>query len=180
MRIIAGTHKSRKLMTLEGMNTRPMMDRMKESIFNTIGPYFDGGVVLDLFGGSGALTLEAISRGMSEAYITDNFYGAIKVIAENVTMLKEEDKVHIFKLDYLQALNKFKDLQFDLIFLDPPYRMNINNEIIDFIIEHQMIKPQGIIVCQYVRGNMIPVEKLNLRKNYAYGNREVSIYEMGE
>lgn len=180
MRIIAGTHKSRKLVTLEGMNTRPMMDRMKESIFNCIGPYFDGGLVLDLFGGSGALSLEAISRGMSEAYIVDNFSDAIKVITENVRLLKEEDKVHIYKLDYMQALNKFKDLRFDLIFLDPPYRMNIINEIIDFILEHHMIKSDGIIVCQYVRGNMTKVDKLILRKNYSYGNSEVSIYEMGE
>lgn len=179
MRIIAGTHRSRKLVTLEGMATRPMTDRMKESIFNTIGPFFDGGIVLDLFGGSGALTLEAISRGASEAYITDNSIDAIKVITENVKSLKEDNKVHIMKLDYVQALNKLKTIQFDLIFLDPPYRMNIANEIVDFILEHQMIKPDGIIICQYVRGNMKPIESLSLRKNFSYGNSEVSIYEMG-
>lgn len=178
MRIIAGVHRSRKLNTLEGMNTRPMTDRMKESIFNTIGPYFDGGKVLDLFGGSGALSLEAISRGMSEAYIIDIFMDAIKIITENVKVLNEECKVHIYKMDYEQALNKFADLKFDLIFLDPPYRMNINNEIINFILNHKMLNRGGLIVCQYVRGNMKPVKGLSLRKNYTTGSSEVSIYEL--
>ena len=76
MRIIAGKHKSRKLNTLEGLNTRPMTDRMKESVFNTIGPYFDDDVVLDLFGGSGALSLESISRGASKAYIVEKNFEA--------------------------------------------------------------------------------------------------------
>ena len=67
MRIITGKHKSRVLKTLDGLNTRPMMDKMKESVFQTIGPYFDGGEVLDLFGGSGALTLESLSRGATHA-----------------------------------------------------------------------------------------------------------------
>ena len=179
MRIIAGTHRSRKLQTLEGMNTRPMTDRMKEAIFNTIGPFFDGGIVLDLFGGSGALTLEAISRGIDKAYITDNSVEAIKVITDNVKTLKEEAKVNVLKLDYMQALKKFKDLQFNLIFLDPPYRMNITNDIINFLLEHHMVSPNGIIVCQYVKGNLQSVETLSLRKNFAYGKSEVSIYEMG-
>lgn len=179
MRVIAGNHRSRKLQTLEGMNTRPMTDRMKEAIFNTIGPFFDGGIVLDLFGGSGALTLEAISRGISKAYITDNSSEAIKVITENVNTLKEDNKVTILKLDYLQALNKFKDMQFDVIFLDPPYRMNIANDIIDYLIKNKMIASSGIVICQYVKGNLQEVEGLILRKNFSYGNSEVSIYEMG-
>ena len=71
MRIIAGKNKSRKLLTLDGLDTRPMTDRMKESLFNTIGPYFDGDIVLDLFGGSGALSLEALSRGCKFSYIVE-------------------------------------------------------------------------------------------------------------
>ncbi len=84
MRIIAGKHRSRILKTLEGNNTRPMMDRMKESVFNTIGPYFDGGISLDLFGGSGALSLEGLSRGIEKAYITEISRDALKVIKDYV------------------------------------------------------------------------------------------------
>lgn len=176
MRIIAGKYKSRILKTLEGMNTRPMTDKMKESVFNIIGPYFDGGIVLDLFGGSGALSLEAISRGMSEAYISDNSYDAIKVINSNVSMLNEENNVHVFKTDYKQMINRVSKMKFDLIFLDPPYRLNINNEIINELLEKNMINDGGIVVCQYVKGNMQEVKELTLLKNYTTGSSEVSIY----
>ena len=107
MRIIAGIHKSRKLNTLEGNNTRPMMDRMKESVFNTIGPYFDDITTLDLFGGSGALSLESISRGAKKAYIVEKNYQAAKVIKSNIDLLKENEKVILFNMDYQQALKKF-------------------------------------------------------------------------
>ena len=121
MRIIAGKHKSRKLETLEGNNTRPMMDVMKESVFNTIGPYFEEIEILDLFGGSGALSLEAISRGAKHSYIIDLSRDAIKVITNNVRSLKEENSVTIINTDYKLALKKLEGKQFDLIFLDPPY-----------------------------------------------------------
>lgn len=181
MRIISGKHKSRQLTTLEGLNTRPMTDRMKESVFNTIGPYFDGDIVLDLFGGSGALSLESISRGASFAYIVEKNYQAYKVINTNVTSLKEEQNVRIVNADYKAALNKFisEGLKFDIIFLDPPYRMNICEEIIDTIMNNNMLNNKGIIVCQYVRGIYNPVETdvLKIIKNYNYSTSELCIYQ---
>lgn len=177
MRIIAGKHKSRILNTLPGMNTRPMTDRMKESIFNTIGPYFEGGKVLDLFGGSGALSLEAISRGISEAFICDNFTDAVKVISSNVVALKEEKNVHVLKMDYKQALKRFSKDKFDLVFLDPPYRLNIINEIVEELLSNNMLNDDCIIVCQYVRGNLKDIDALTLLKNYSTGSSEVSIYQ---
>ncbi len=177
MRIIAGLHKSRILMTLDGLNTRPMMDKMKESIFNTIGPYFDGGVVLDLFGGSGALSLEAISRGMSSAVIVDMNREAIQVINQNVTLLKEESKITIMNCDYNVALKRLENQRFDLLFLDPPFKMNIINEIIDTLLEKNMINEEGIIVCQAVKGNMVISDKLHIIKHSFFGNNEVVIYQ---
>ena len=185
MRIIAGKHKSRVLKTLEGMNTRPMTDRMKESIFNCIGPYFEGLNVLDLFGGSGALSLEAISRGCAHSIIVDNSRDAIKVITENVNSLKENDKVSIFTADYNVALKKLVNEKFDIIFLDPPYRMNIIGDILKFIIENNMVNKDGYIICQYVRGNLEKLgiteesfgEELLIKKNYSFGNSEVLIYQ---
>ena len=185
MRIIAGKHKSRILKTLEGMNTRPMTDRMKESIFNCIGPYFDDLTVLDLFGGSGALSLEAISRGCAHSTIIDNSRDAIRVISENVNSLKENDKVSIFTSDYKLALKKLANESFDIIFLDPPYRMNIVSEIIEYILENKMINKDGYIVCQFVKGNLEKLGVTNesfandlfVKKNYAFGNSEVLIYQ---
>jgi len=177
MRIIAGIHRSRILKTLPGMNTRPMTDRMKESIFNTIGPYFDGSIVLDLFGGAGALSLESISRGAGYSYINDLSKDAIKIIKQNVSSLNEDNHVMIMNSDYKQALKYLSNKKFDLIFLDPPYRLNITNEIIDYLFENQMLGDHALIVCQYVKGNHKIDERLNVIKNYAYGTSEVIIYE---
>ena len=181
MRIIAGKNKSRKLNTLEGLNTRPMTDRMKESVFNTIGPYFDGDKVLDLFGGSGALSLESLSRGASHAWIVEKSYDALKIIKSNITALKEETNTTVYNLDYKVALNRIiKDgLKFDIIFLDPPYKMNIMEEILETLIENEIVEDKGIIVCQYVKGNYIPkeTETLSILKNYNLGVSEVTIYQ---
>lgn len=177
MRIIAGKHKSRRLETLEGNNTRPMMDMMKESVFNTIGPYFDEIEVLDLFGGSGALSLESISRGAKHAYISDLSRDAIKIITNNVNSLHEEENVTIMNCDYKTVLKKFEGKQFDLIFLDPPYRMNIVNELLDEINSKNMMKKGTIIVCHYVRGNAKIDPNYKLIKNYSRGTAEVAIYE---
>lgn len=181
MRIISGKHKSRTLNTLEGLNTRPMTDRMKESVFNTIGPYFDGDVVLDLFGGSGALSLESISRGASTAYIVEKSYAAVKVINSNIKALKEESSTRVMNMDYQVALKKFisEGQKFDIIFLDPPYRMNICDEIIQTITENDMLNEYGIIVAQYVRGNFKPeeTEYLKINKNYSHASSELCILQ---
>lgn len=184
MKIIAGKHRSRVLNTLEGLNTRPMMSRMKESIFNTIGPYFDGDTVLDLFGGSGQLSLEAISRGAKEAFIIEKDYKASKIIESNIKMLHEEASTHLYQIDYKVALNKFKsdEIKFDIIFLDPPYRMNIMDELISFIEENDLLNNGGVVICQYVRGNYTPHDSnyLFVKKNYTYASSEVAILKKRE
>ena len=180
MRIISGKHKSRKLNTLEGLNTRPMTDRMKESVFNTIGPYFDGDVVLDLFGGSGALSLESISRGAKHSYIVEKSFAALKIIKSNVSSLKEDNNVTIYNTDYNVALNKMiaDRLSFDIIFLDPPFRMNIMEELLEKLLDNKMLSNNAVIVCQFVKGNYNPKEEngLEILKHYNYGTSEVVIY----
>ncbi len=181
VKIIAGKYKSRVLNTLDGLNTRPMTSRMKESIFNTIGPYFDNDVVLDLFGGGGALSLEALSRGASFAYINEKAYDALKIIKKNVESLKANDDVRILNSDYKVALKMLANdkKKFDIIFLDPPYRMNIVSEIVDFLVTNDMINEKGIIICQYVSGNYKPIETeiLKVIKNFSYASSEVCIYQ---
>lgn len=180
MRIITGKHKGRRLYTLEGMNTRPMMDRMKESVFNIIGPYFEGDIVLDLFGGSGALSLEAISRGAGKSYIVEKSNDALKIIKKNVELVKEEDNVNILSMDYKLALDYFKNnnKKFDIIFLDPPFRMNIIDEIIAFILEYDLINQYGYIICQYSKNNhqAKSMDNLDLVKHYNYAASELAIY----
>lgn len=177
MRIIAGKHRGRVLKTLTGEQTRPMMDRMKESVFQIIGPYFNGGTVLDLFGGSGALSLEAISRGAEEVYISEHFKDALTIIEKNVALLKEESKVHIYPISYEKMLQEVRTKKFDLIFLDPPYRLDIINEIIEFLIKENMIKKNGLIICHYSKGKATFTNHLPIIRNQFYGQSEVTIFK---
>ena len=122
MRVIAGKHRSRILKEVLSENTRSTKDRVKEQIFNSIGPYFDDLVVLDLFAGSGSLGIEAISRGVNKAVFVDNSRLAIKVITENILTLKIPDKSEVIQSLYIDYLNNASQV-FDIIFLDPPYKL---------------------------------------------------------
>jgi len=123
MRIIAGKYAKRNLYTLKSRKTRPTSDKVKESLFNSLGQFFNGGQVLDLYGGSGALGIEAVSRGCDHATIVDINYAAVEIIRKNVSLTKENNRFSVYKMSSNSALNYFakKALKFDLIFLDPPY-----------------------------------------------------------
>lgn len=148
MRIIAGKFGSRVLESLDGDNTRPTQDKIKEAIFSKIGPYFNGGLVLDIFGGSGALGLESISRGADFAYFADNNYKACKVIENNIKKLGLEKNTCVVKADYMSLLNQVNDKQFKVIFIDPPYALKVHHEILKYIDEHNMLLDNGVIVVE--------------------------------
>lgn len=150
MRVIAGKYRSRRLKTVDSSSTRPTTDKNKENLFNMIGPYFEGGICLDLFAGSGGLGIEALSRGMDELYSVDKQYKAFQVIKDNFQNLHITDKAHVYKMDYRKALDKFKDLglSFDLVLLDPPYSMKMNQGIIDYLLDNHMLHDQCMIVIE--------------------------------
>ncbi len=172
MRVIAGEFKSRQLKSVDSSLTRPTTDKNKENLFNIIGPYFDGGQCLDLFGGSGGLGIEAISRGMDSLYIVDKQYKAFSVIKENINLLKIEDRAFAFKLDYLKALDKFKEMElsFDLVLLDPPYKMKVNKNIITYLHEHHMLNNGCLLVLEDLNEEVIDVEyPFELKRQVQYG-----------
>ena len=181
MRIIAGKNKGRKLVTLPGLNTRPMTDRMKEAVFNTIGPYFCGGIVLDLFGGSGALSLEALSRGCDRSYIIDASSAAIRVINTNIKNSGEQENVIILKSDYNAALNKLKKdaIKFDVVFIDPPYKLIVIEDVLLFLIENNMAGSGAYIICHFEkdRYNLKERDGLDIIKTYVHAQSEVVIYK---
>ncbi|MCK5388692.1 MAG: 16S rRNA (guanine(966)-N(2))-methyltransferase RsmD [Candidatus Izimaplasma sp.] len=154
MRVIAGFHRSRLLVEVDATSTREIKDRVKESIFNSIGPYFSNEIVLDLFAGSGALGIEALSRGANKATFVDNNYKAIKTIKHNVTSLRLEDESEVVNSSYLDYIYKTTS-KFDIIFLDPPYDMEEINKIIAIIGERKILKDNGVIVCLYKKNNSI-------------------------
>ena len=109
MRIIAGEFASRRLETKKGNATRPTLDKVKEAVFSSLGGYFDGGNVLDLYAGSGAVGLEALSRGMDNAYFSDNDRIACSVIRNNIASLKVEDRSKVYPIADMKMLSRMKE-----------------------------------------------------------------------
>ncbi|MEE1200543.1 MAG: 16S rRNA (guanine(966)-N(2))-methyltransferase RsmD [Christensenellales bacterium] len=126
MRIISGEARGRRLFAPSGEETRPTADRIRESLFNILGQHVRDARVLDLFGGSGAMSLEALSRGAAYAIISDHSRIAVQCIERNAKLVlssQYSEKLRILRADYRAALDRIQLEQFDLVFLDPPYRM---------------------------------------------------------
>lgn len=123
MRVISGEFRGRKLSAMPGNQTRPTADKVKESMFNMLGPYFDGGRALDLFAGTGALGIEAVSRGMAHAVEVDRQFAAIQTIRANIALTKQPARFTVIKASVQKALVSLAeaDEQFNLVMADPPY-----------------------------------------------------------
>ncbi len=147
MRIIAGKYKKSHLYTLEGNDTRPTTDALREAIFSSL---FDvsGFEVLDLFAGTGAFALEAISRGAKSAVLVDNSYYAVQVIKKNIKKINCMDIATVKKAKVYKFIEEC-DRKFDLIFLDPPYDKAFVNKTLDLIKEYGIIKENGYIVVEH-------------------------------
>ena len=162
MYVISGKYKHKKLEGINLKNTRPTMDRVKESMMAMIQDYIPNSIVLDLFAGSGSLAIEALSMGANKAYFVDNDILAIKTIKNNLKDISEE--TNILKMDYNKALKYLADLKikFDIIFLDPPYEKYDLEKIINDINEMNLLNNEGIIVVETTK--MLPFETLKSRK----------------
>lgn len=123
MRVISGSAKGRILKAVPGKHTRPTSDKVKEAMFSAIGPYFDGGAVLDMFAGTGSFGIEALSRGMNHAVFFDISRAAIEVIKHNLQQTQLHEQAEVFAIDAKRGLPRLakREMKFDLVFLDPPY-----------------------------------------------------------
>lgn len=150
MRVISGNARGKKLVSLEGTNTRPTLDRVKEALFNILQFDIIDKNVLDLFAGSGALGIEAISRGAKTATFCDNSIEAIKIIKTNIANTRSENKAIVIHKDYMLALKQLdnENRKFDVIFLDPPYKENYAEKAIDEIIKLNLLSEEGIIIVE--------------------------------
>ncbi len=148
MRIISGSMKGTKLYTLEGIETRPTLDRVKESLFSIIQANIKDAVVLDLFSGSGALAIECISRGAKRAVLCDKSYNAINIIKKNVEKTNSKNQVIIINKDYIKVLKLLEKEKFDIIFIDPPYEKNIAVDSVKRILQLNILSQDGIIILE--------------------------------
>lgn len=176
MRVVSGKYRGLEIKGYDILGTRPTMDRVKESLFATIQRNVKNSVCLDLFSGSGALGIEALSMGASACYFVDSNKIAIKTLEENLKKLKVSEEYHLITSDYNNALDNFKNkIKFDLIFLDPPYHLNMMNDSIKKIVEYDLLNEDGLIICEYEEGNIEC--DLILIKEKKYGTKNISIYK---
>lgn len=148
MRVIAGTARRIQLITPKGLETRPTTDRIKETLFNIIQPYLADCDFLDLFSGSGAIGIEALSRGAKKATFVENKKEAITCIEKNLFATKLKEQGEILGMEAIEALQKLKINQrtFDIIFLDPPYHNRYEQKILEFLKDTHLLKEDGIII----------------------------------
>lgn len=149
MRVVGGQYRGKKLKALEGDATRPTLDRVKEAVFNMAMPWVFDSVVLDLFGGSGGMGIEAVSRGAKKAYINDSAKGAVRIIEDNVRYVGCGELVEISNLDWQTFVNIAlqKGLKFDIIILDPPYACDFFYECVDKC--KQLLNEDGVIIIEH-------------------------------
>ena len=177
MKIVSGIYGGRPLKTLEGKTTRPTSDKVRGAIFNMIGPYFEGGRVLDLYAGSGGLSIEAVSRGMSSAVLVERERKAQAIVAENIQMTKEVGKFELLKMDAERALEQVSG-EFDLIFLDPPYAKEQIVADIEKMAEKEFFSEDVMVVCETDKAVELPEEIacLGIWKEKIYGISKVTVY----
>ena len=150
MRIISGTLRGSKLFTLEGDNTRPTLDRVKEALFSKISYDLVDATVLDLFSGSGALGLESVSRGSKQVVMCDLSREASKIIKQNIEKTRTREQTLLLTCDYKRAIERIKEqhITFDIVFLDPPSETNFAEDAAKLLVENDLLNEDGLMIIE--------------------------------
>ena len=176
MQVIAGKYGGRKLTSIDSKSTRPTLARVKESMFAMIDPFIEGSKVLDLFAGSGALGLEAISRGASEVTFVESNKEAVKIIEKNLARVTETHD--IYNMDYIEALKRFESMgkKFDLVLLDPPYASDFAEKLLR---KFHLLNKNAIIVYEQESKKCLQNDdnEYIIEKTRAYGTAKVVIFK---
>ena len=179
MRIISGTLKGKKLFPFQGQGIRPTSDRTREAIFNILFDRVHGAVVLDLFAGSGALGIEALSRGADMATFIDKAPAAVSLLKKNVHACRLEDRSRIISWDIERDLKCLRshDSQYNLIFLDPPYHRGMAPRALSHLKECRAMKPGACLVLEHGEADELPLplDDFRLLDQRRYGKTLVSI-----
>lgn len=148
MRIIGGKAKGTKLYTLEGNNTRPTLDRVRESLFNILQPNIQDSIFLDLFSGSGACGIEAVSRGARKAILCDNSKQAIQIIKKNIEKTHTKEQIELYQIDFKELIKTKIKENIDIIFIDPPYQTHFAYETVKMLLESNLLKEESVIIIE--------------------------------
>ena len=181
MRIISGSARGRKLKEPQGMDTRPTTDKVKESLFNIIQFDLEGRRVLDLFGGTGQLGLEALSRGSAHCTFVEQRREAVALIRENLKLTGLTDRARVVNGEALSYLASAGE-RFDLVFLDPPYAAGLWKPALEAVSRFDILSDHGIIICESPRDEALPeaVGLCRVHRTYRYGRIKLTTYHRGE
>lgn len=181
MRVITGAARGRRLKELEGYETRPTTDRVKEGIFNIIQFDIEGRKVLDLFAGTGQLGIEALSRGAASAVFVEQRRDAAGLVRENLKLTGLEESAYVVCGDASVFLSSTRE-KFDLIFIDPPYAANLWKNALQTIYQFDILSNHGIIVCESpAEQDMPPMDPpYLLHRTYRYGRIKITTYHREE
>lgn len=178
MRVISGSARGVNLETLEGLETRPTTDRVKESIFNLINFEITGADVLDLFSGSGALGIEAGSRGANSITLVEQNRKCVEIINNNLTKTKLKDLATVINSDWSVSLDRLKGESFDIVIMDPPYLKDFIVPVIKRLSENNLVSEDGLILVEHEKTDKLPetIEDFKMAKQKKYGKTLVSIF----
>lgn len=162
MRVIAGKYRGRTLKGPKHKGVRPTADRIKEAMFNILGAKIQGAAFLDLFAGTGSIGIEALSRGADNVVFADQNFLSVKLIQQNLKLLRADEKARILHLSFERAIDLLvkENTRFDLIFLDPPFEGGILIEAIQRILDRGLIKSEGIIIAEHPRKFILNIPEL--------------------
>ena len=181
MRVVGGKFKGRGLFVPRGQNIRPTADMVREAVFNIIGPELDGIRVLDLFAGTGALGLEAMSRGAREAVFVDNHKNSLAALKQNIEILGLTGSCRVHKIDLDKSLGRLrKETEpFELIFIDPPYAGNLIEKILDRLSGSRLAAPGSLAVAEHDSKQDLTEsrERWKLSRRRRYGQTMISFYQ---
>lgn len=181
MRIVAGEYGSRKIEAPKGNTTRPTLDKVREAVFSSLGNSFHGGIFLDLYAGSGANGLEAISRGMNQAVFVDSSREAIQIIKKNIQTLGCKEKTRVLPMKAEAALFLFMEegLKFDLVYLDPPYAKETNTKILNYLEQHDLLNEGARVVIESLKEDSWTEDygTLKYQKDKNYGISKITYYK---
>ncbi len=179
MRVVSGTARGARLTSLDGDATRPTLDNVKEAIFSMLFDKVQGARVLDLFAGSGALGIEALSRGADFCVFCDKSKKAVKVVEENLEKTHTKDSARVLTSDFSDALYSLfsEGEKFDIIFLDPPYKEAFLGQALEKIASLSLLKDGGIIVAELDDGTDVNIQNFRLCKDKKYGRVRINFLE---
>lgn len=177
LRVISGKLRGLKLDSPDGTETRPTLDRVKEALFNIIFTKVYDANVLDLFAGSGSLGIETLSRGSDFCTFVDNNTSAVEIIKSNLKKAHITDRYNVFLTDAINFLNS-TDKKYDIIFLDPPYKAGLYEELLSVIKKRKLLKDNGIVVAECDSSNAINCDGYNILKDRTYGKARIYVLEV--